>query len=126
MGKQKKKAKLAVDTTIACDRRRVVITPQTGIEHAIFVNVPADRKVDEYTERGIRVMVAKHPDFYRLYLYRYMLPNSPGYPRGGVKVWNDTDEQMQSYHYESVILHPDGGKRRFTMEMLPTEEISNQ
>jgi hypothetical protein len=55
-----------------------------------------------------------------------MLPNSPGYPRGGVKVWNDTDEQMQSYHYESVILHPDGGKRRFTMEMLPTEEISNQ
>lgn len=95
------------------ERKRVVFNPQSGTEHVIFSDVKPCQQVNEATQIGTRVLVARHPNFYKLYLYSYHKPGEPTFPRGGVKVWNANEYQMQSYYTESVAIHPDGGYHRF-------------
>lgn len=86
---------------------------QSGIDHVIFVNVPENQKIKIDSEVGIRILVARYPDFYKCYLSKCFKPGDQGWPKGGVKVWNATNEQMQCFYYDSVALHPDGDRHRF-------------
>lgn len=98
------------------ERSRKIFDTQSGIDHLIFQNVLETQQVNETTPQGIRLLVARYPDFYKLYLYRYVKVGQPGFPRGGVVVWNATHEQMQNFYFESVALHPEGGYRKFYEE----------
>lgn len=78
-----------------------------GLSHQIFLNVKEEQKINEETPIGTRVLVAKYPDFYKMYLYKYCKPGEPEFPRGGIKVWNVEYDQLQSFYYESVAIHPE-------------------
>jgi hypothetical protein len=110
MGRKKKEEK---EKMSFFERRRHTFNPESGITHQIFINVTEHQRVTENTEKGTRILVARYPDFYKIYLFQYMLPGTEGYPRGGVRAWNVNEEQMQCFYVESVALHPDGGKHRF-------------
>lgn len=110
MGRKKKEEK---EKMSFFERRRHVFNPESSISHHVFINVTEHQKVTENTEKGTRILVARYPDFYKIYLFQYMLPGTPGYPRGGVRAWNLNEEQMQCFYFESVALHPDGGKHKF-------------
>jgi hypothetical protein len=79
---------------------------QTNVDHSVFAGIADGEKIGPDTPKGTRVLVAKYPDNYKLYLYEYVNPGSPSYPRGGVKIWNATFGQMQSFYLESVLIHP--------------------
>jgi len=98
-----------------CDRASKVFSPISMMKHVIFLGIKEYQKVIESTPIGSRLAVAKYPNFYKLYLYSYHSPGEPSYPRGGVKVWNETDRQMQSFYLESVAIHPhpNGGMKKF-------------
>lgn len=83
------------------------------LQHKVFVEIPDHQKVNELTARGTRVLVARYPDFYKIYLSKFVAAGRPGFPRGGVVVWNSNDDQMQSFYLESVAIHPDGGSHKF-------------
>jgi hypothetical protein len=110
MGKKSKEDKVKLDYL---DRRKKIFNSVSNISYDIFINISDKQKVGESTEKGIRVLVARYPDFYKLYFYQYFPVGSPSYPRGGIKVWNATEEMMQSFYYESVALHPEGGYHKF-------------
>jgi len=84
-----------------------------GTGHKIFVGVKDNQKVDIFTPIGTRVLVARYPDFYKMYLYAYHQIGEPCYPYGGIRVWNEAFGQVQAFYYESVAIHPDGGTKRF-------------
>jgi hypothetical protein len=88
------------------DRKNQVFNPESGIVHVVFVNVADHQKVSDSTERGTRVLVARYPDFYKIYFSRYIPVGSDSYPRGGVMVYNATDDQYQCFYFESVAIHP--------------------
>lgn len=110
MGRKKKEKK---EKLSFFERRHHTFNSESGTTHEIFVNITDNQRITPTTEKGVRVLVARYPDFYKLYFYQYMPPNSPSYPRGGIKVWNATYEQMQCFYFESVALHPDGGCHKF-------------
>jgi len=85
-----------------------------GTIFEVFINVDKDNVVNEITPKGTRVLVAKYPDFYKLYLYKTHRVGDPCFPNGGVTVYNTSYEMMQCYHYESTAIHPEGGSYRFT------------
>ena len=95
------------------DRANKIFNPENGLVHRVFVGVKDAQKIREDTPVGTRVLVARYPDFYKLYLYDFKLVGSPHYPYGGVKVWNSTHGQMQSFYYDSVAIHPVGDTHRF-------------
>lgn len=90
-----------------------IFNNESGVEHSIYQNIPDSLIVKEDCPKGTRVLVSKYPDFYKIFLFRYYKSGEPSFPRGGVKVWNDTDQQMQCFYYESVAIHPKGGCYRF-------------
>lgn len=98
--------------------RRPQILTESGTSHQVFLNVAEHQKVTDKTEKGIRVLVAKYPDFYKIYFYQYIPIGANSYPRGGVKVFNATDDQFQCFYFESVALHPKGGKYSFECSMV--------
>lgn len=81
----------------------------SGTTHKVFLNVKDAQKIDFFTPIGTRVLVARYPDFYKLYLYAYHRPGEVSYPLGGIRVWNEVHGQVQAFYYESVAIHPDGG-----------------
>lgn len=83
-----------------------VINAESGNHHKVFFNVPENKKINILTEKGTRVVVAKYPSFYKIYLIEYIEVGMPYYPRGGIKVYNQTFDQVQSFYYESVAIHP--------------------
>lgn len=83
-----------------------IFNHESRIDHEVFLNVPHDKKIDIFTEKGTRVVVAKYPAFYKIYFIEYIEPGRQSYPRGGIKVYNQTFEQIQSFYYESVAIHP--------------------
>ena len=99
------------------ERRTQVFNPQSEITHEVFVDVAEHQKITETTEKGVRVLVARYPDFYKIYFFKYIPVGSDSYPRGGVKVFNATDDQYQCFYFESVALHPKGGKYSFECGM---------
>ncbi len=95
------------------ERRKQSFNPESNIMHEVFVEVADHQKVTENTEKGTRVLVARYPDFYKIYFYKYIPAGTNSYPRGGVKVFNATMDQYQCFYFESVALHPKGGKYKF-------------
>ena len=89
------------------------VTKTSNTEHWIFFEVNDERKVDRFTSKGTRVLVAKYPDYYKLYLYKTHIPDELGWPIGGVTIYNATDDVIQSFYYDSVAIHPDGGSYKF-------------
>lgn len=74
--------------------------------HAVYYNIPEDNKITKFTEKGTRVIVARYPGFYKIYFLEYLEIGQKDYPRGGIKVYNQTQDQVQSFYYESVAVHP--------------------
>lgn len=95
------------------DRRKERVNPESSCLHSIFVEVSDIQKVTDKTEKGIRVLVARYPDFYKIYFHSYLSPGTPSYPRGGIRVYNVTLGQMQCFYFESVAIHPEGGFYKF-------------
>ena len=89
------------------------VTKTSNTEHWIFFEVNDESKVDRFTSKGTRVLVAKYPDYYKLYLYKTHIPDELGWPIGGVTIYNVTDDVIQSFYYDSVAIHPDGGSYKF-------------
>jgi hypothetical protein len=85
-----------------------------GTTFEVFINVDKNNVVNEITPKGTRVLVAKYPDFYKLYLYKTHRVGDRYFPNGGVTIYNTVDEMMQCYHNESTAIHPEGGSYRFT------------
>jgi len=85
-----------------------------GTIFEVFINVDKNNVVNEITPKGTRVLVAKYPDFYKLYLYNTHRVGELCFPNGGVTIYNTVYEMMQCFHYESVVVHPEGGSYRFT------------
>jgi len=85
----------------------------SGTTHKVFIGVKDNQKIDITTPIGIRVLVARYPDFYKMYLYSYHQIGEPSYPLGGVRVWNEAFGQVQAFYYDSVAIHPEGGTKRF-------------
>lgn len=83
-----------------------IFNNESRVQHEVFSNVPEDKKISVLTEKGTRVVVAKYPSFYKIYFIEYIESGVPSYPRGGIKVYNQTFEQVQSFYYESVAIHP--------------------
>ena len=79
--------------------------PPSNIPFLIFINVADTRKIDKFTEKGRRVLVAKYPASTKIYFMEYIDIGQRFFPRGGIKVYNVTHDQIQCYYYESVILH---------------------
>ena len=83
-----------------------IVNGGSNIEHVFFKNIPSDKRITAITERGCRVVVAKYPSFYKIYFIRYIVEGSQNYPHGGIKVYNQTYDQVQSFYYDSVAIHP--------------------
>lgn len=83
-----------------------VFNNESRTYHEVFLNVPENKRINTFTEKGTRVVVAKYPSFYKIYFIEYIESGMPFYPRGGIKVYNQTFEQVQSFYYESVAIHP--------------------
>lgn len=80
--------------------------PPSIVEHSIYSNIPSDKRVDKFTDIGTRIIVAMYPAFYKLYFMKYIEAGIPCFPRGGIKVYNCTYDQVQYFYYESVAVHP--------------------
>lgn len=99
------------------ERRKQVFNPQSDLTHEVFINVAEHQKITDKTEKGVRVLVARYPDFYKIYFHSYLPVGSNSYPRGGVKVFNSTMDQFQCFYFESVALHPNQ-KIKYSFECL--------
>ncbi len=98
--------------------QEVVLNPQTGFVHNIFLGVEETAKVTKFTPKGTRILVSKYPDFYKIYLFSYHDIGTPHFPHGGVTVFNATNDMRQYFHPDSVAIHPEGGTHKFYEEVL--------
>jgi hypothetical protein len=89
------------------------VSKSSSTEHWIFQGVDDEHKVNNLTLKGTRVLVARYPDFYKIYLYKTHTSGEPSWPNGGVTVYNATYETMQCFYYDSVAIHPEGGSYKF-------------
>jgi hypothetical protein len=80
--------------------------PPSTIEYDSFYNIPKENIVTKNTDLGTRVIVAKYPAFYKIYLIKYHEKGTPFYPNGGVEVYNSTFDMKQSFPLQSVAVHP--------------------
>jgi hypothetical protein len=94
-----------------CTQR--VVSPTSNVTHWVFNDVDATHKVDNFTAKGTRLLVARYPDFYKIYLYKTHRAGEPSWPNGGVMVYNANYETMQYFYYDSVAIHPEGGMYKF-------------
>jgi hypothetical protein len=95
------------------ERTKKIINPESNTSHDVFIHVDDKQRVTEATQKGRRVLVARYPDFYKIYFFKYIPAGHEHYPFGGIKVWNVTYDQFQSFYFDSVALHPNGGQYRF-------------
>ena len=56
------------------ERKEVVFNPSSGTSHQVFTGVKLCQQINETTQMGTRVLVARYPNFYRLYLYSFHKP----------------------------------------------------
>lgn len=62
--------------------------------------------VSKFTPIGTRVLVGRHPDYFKLYLMRYREAGEKYYPNGGIDVWNVNEDRLEKHYIDSVVLHP--------------------
>jgi hypothetical protein len=79
---------------------------KSSIEFETYQYIPSDRQITKLTDVGRRVIVAKYPEFYKIYFMEYVDVGKKHFPNGGIKVYNATHEQTQYFYYDSVALHP--------------------
>ena len=89
------------------------VTKSSMTEHWVYLNVDKESVVDSLTQKGTRLLVARYPDFYKIYLYKTHIPGESSWPNGGVTVYNSNYEMLQSFYYDSVAIHPEGGSYKF-------------
>jgi uncharacterized membrane protein len=89
---------------------RQIDRPGVSYQIVTFKKIPHDAQVDKFTLPGQRVIVAKYPDFYKIFLKHYYDAGEPMYPHGGIKVYNATDDKTESFAHDAVALHPKGGE----------------
>lgn len=82
------------------------IYSSSNIEFQIYQNIPSDRKITKLTDVGSRVIVAKYPNFYKMYFMEYIDVGKRHFPNGAIKIYNVTFEQTQYFYYDAVALHP--------------------
>jgi hypothetical protein len=90
-----------------------VVSNASNVTHWVFNDVDEPHKVDIFTPKGTRLLVARYPDFYKIYLYKTHRAGEPSWPNGGVMVYNANYETMQYFYYDSVAIHPEGGMYKF-------------
>jgi|LauGreDrversion4_2_1035121.scaffolds.fasta_scaffold27942_6 hypothetical protein len=90
-----------------------VVSSVSNVTHWVFNDVDEPHKVDFFTQKGTRLLVARYPDFYKIYLYKTHRAGEPSWPNGGVMVYNANYETMQYFYYDSVAIHPEGGMYKF-------------
>lgn len=90
-----------------------VVSSVSNVTHWVFNDVDEPHKVDFFTQKGTRLLVARYPDFYKIYLYKTHRAGEPNWPNGGVMVYNANYETMQYFYYDSVAIHPEGGMYKF-------------
>ena len=90
-----------------------VVNLKSTVTHWVFHDVDSQHKVDILTPKGTRLLVARYPDFYKIYLYKTHSAGEPSWPNGGVMVYNANYETMQYFYYDSVAIHPEGGMYKF-------------
>ena len=90
-----------------------VVSSVSNVTHQVFNDVDEPHKVDFFTQKGTRLLVARYPDFYKIYLYKTHRAGEPSWPNGGVMVYNANYETMQYFYYDSVAIHPEGGMYKF-------------
>lgn len=81
-------------------------SPTRSLMYEAFDKIPLKQRVDPFTPYGTRVLVAKYPDYYKLFLIRYHEEGESSYPFGGVEVWNANDDCRCAFYYDSVSIHP--------------------
>lgn len=87
--------------------------PKWTWKYWAFVNVPTQYHIlRDLVARGVRVLVAEHPDFWKIYFKKFHEPGDAGFPHGGITVYNANNRRSESYYLESVALHPKGGSIR--------------
>jgi hypothetical protein len=94
------------------ERGEKIFNVVSSVSHYVFLNTPDNQKITPSTEHGVRVLVAKYPDFHKIYFCKYIYQHTDNFPFGGIKVWNSEVDQMQYFYYDSVALHPSGGSHR--------------
>ena len=72
------------------DKFRVVQRsyPPSSVDYSVYYTIPKEYKIDSFTEVGSRVIVAKYPIFYKIYVMKYIEAGVPHFPLGGIKVYN--------------------------------------
>jgi hypothetical protein len=80
--------------------------PPSDVEHDIFVSIPDDKRINIFTESGLRVLVATYPAHYAIYFLKYIELGTQFFPNGGIKVYNSTNDQVQYFCYDAVAIHP--------------------
>jgi len=83
------------------------------IQHWVYTDVDTHNTVNSLTPKGTRLLVARYPDFYKVFLYKTHSSGEPSWPNGGVEVYNSNYETMQYFYFDSVAIHPDGGSYKF-------------
>jgi hypothetical protein len=122
-----RKKKEDVEVLEYYSRTHKIFNIASGVVHKIFINVKDSQKVNENTLRGTRVLVARYPDFYKIYLYDYHRPGEKHYPYGGIRVWNAECGQLQSFYYDSVAVHPEHSVYQFgRVEEIDVDNLSNK
>ena len=87
----------------------------------VFEGVPLQYHIiRDLVARGVRVLVAEHPDFWKIYFKKYHEPGEDGFPHGGITVYNANNRRSESYYLESVALHPKGGSIRM-IELIDSD-----
>lgn len=95
----------------------------TGMTLIHFENVPMESQIQNFTEIGIRVLVAKYPDFYKIYFKRFFVTGDENHRQDAVEVYNANEERCECHYADQVALHPEGGSRRM---IVLTDEDGNE
>ena len=94
------------DTDKSILRRVERYCPSKSFLYECFDKIPKDKLIDKFTSPGTRVLVAKYPDYYKLFFLKYHEAGERYYPNGGIEVWNANEECKTAFFVDSVALHP--------------------
>jgi hypothetical protein len=71
----------------------------------VFENIPIKLRLDKTVEKGRRVTTSYYPESHDIYFIEYYNIGEPGYPHGGVRVYNKSLDEYKTLYPESVIKH---------------------
>lgn len=110
---RKKKIEQSEDSHSSYYKTSYKSVSSSTIQHWVYLDVDNEHVVDSLTPKGTRLLVARYPDFYKIFLYKSHISGEPSWPKGGVEVYNSNYETMQYFYFDSVAIHPEGGNYKF-------------